>query len=453
MFRERVKSFHFVGIGGIGMSGIAQILLEMGYEVSGSDLRENKNTQILRKKGAKVFIGHREENIGDAQVLVYSSAVSEDNPEIKKAKELGIPIIPRGEMLAELFRLGEGIAVCGSHGKTTTTSMIAHAFHWADYDPTVLIGGILQSLGSNAKLGKDKLIISEADESDGSFLKLLPTVAVITNIDKEHIGFYKDLEDIKAAFLRFADAVPFYGFVVINIDDKGGRYVAERTHRKTLTYAIERQADLRARNLKLLEGRYAFEVYYKEKLLGDVHLGVPGRHNVYNALACIGVCLEAGIDFLKIKKALESFRNAERRLELKGYIRERVPIYDDYGHHPTEIRAVLRAVREMYPDRKVLLVFQPHRYSRVYHLFDEFVSALKEADVCLLTDIYPAGEKNIYGVKAEELSQKANCIFCPTKENLFETLEGIVEDHMVLLFMGAGSISKWCEEFITFKRV
>ncbi|MFN3598647.1 MAG: UDP-N-acetylmuramate--L-alanine ligase [Aquificaceae bacterium] len=453
MFRERVKNFHFVGIGGIGMSGIAQILLEMGYEVSGSDLRENKNTEILRKKGAKVFIGHKEENVGNVQVLVYSSAVSEDNPEIKKAKELGIPIIPRGEMLAELFRLGEGIAVCGSHGKTTTTSMISHTFHWAGYDPTVLIGGILQSLGSNAKFGKDKLIISEADESDGSFLKLLPTVSVITNIDREHIGFYKDLEEIKTAFLRFADAVPFYGFVVINIDDEGGRYVAERTHRKTLTYAIERQADLRARNLKLLEGRYAFEVYYKEKPLGDIHLGVPGRHNVYNALACIGVCLEAGIDFSNIKKALESFRNAERRLELKGYIRERVPVYDDYGHHPTEIKAVLKAVKEMYPERKVLLIFQPHRYSRVYHLFDEFVSALKEADICLLTDVYPAGEENTYGVRAQELSQRANCTFCPTKEDLFEILENTVEEDMVLLFMGAGNISKWCEEFITFKRV
>ena len=360
MFRERVRSFHFVGIGGIGMSGIAQILLDMGYEVSGSDIKENKNIELLRKKGAKVFIGHKEENVMCAQVLVYSSAVSEDNPEVRKAKELGIPVIPRGEMLAELFRLGEGIAVCGSHGKTTTTSMIAHTFHWAGYDPTVLIGGVLQSLGSNAKLGKDKLIISEADESDGSFLKLLPTVAVITNIDKEHIGFYRDLEDIKEAFLKFANAVPFYGFVVLNMDDSSCREIAQRTHRRVIGYGIERGTNVVAKNLRLLEGRYIFEVWHEGKALGEVHLGVPGRHNVYNALACIGVCLEANIDFKSIKEALESFKNAERRLELKGYFKS-IPVYDDYGHHPTEIRAVLKAIKEMYPDKKILLVFQPQR--------------------------------------------------------------------------------------------
>ncbi|MFN7064686.1 MAG: UDP-N-acetylmuramate--L-alanine ligase [Aquificaceae bacterium] len=453
MFRERVKSFHFVGIGGIGMSGIAQILLEMGYDVSGSDIRENKNTELLKKKGARVFIGHREENLGKAQVLVYSSAVQEDNPEVKRAKDLGIPLIPRGEMLAELFRLGEGIAVCGSHGKTTTTSMIAHTFYLAGYDPTVLIGGILQSLGSNAKLGKDKLIISEADESDGSFLKLFPTVAVITNIDREHIGFYKDLEDIKKAFLNFANAVPFYGFVVLNMDDESCRYVAEGTHRRIVDYAIEKKASLRAKGLRLLEGRYTFEVFYRGENLGRIHLGVPGKHNVYNALACIGVCLEAGIAFDKIRKALESFRNAERRLELKGYFRERDPVYDDYGHHPTEIRAVLMALREMYPNKRIILAFQPHRYSRTYYLFEDFVSALRLADLCLLTDIYPASEENIYGVRAEELAQRSNSLFCPTREDLFEALEEVTKEDVVILFMGAGSISKWCEEFLALKRV
>ncbi len=452
MFRERVRSFHFVGIGGIGMSGIAQILLDMGYEVSGSDIRENKNIELLRKKGAKVFIGHKEENVMCAQVLVYSSAVSEDNPEVRKAKELGIPVIPRGEMLAELFRLGEGIAVCGSHGKTTTTSMIAHVFHWAGYDPTVLIGGVLQSLGSNAKLGKDKLIISEADESDGSFLKLLPTVAVITNIDKEHIGFYRDLEDIKEAFLKFANAVPFYGFVVLNMDDPSCREIAQRTHRRVIGYGIERETNVAAKSLRLLDGRYIFEVWHEGKSLGEVHLGVPGRHNVYNALACIGVCLEANIDFKSIKGALESFKNAERRLELKGYFKG-IPVYDDYGHHPTEIRAVLKAIKEMYPDKNILLVFQPHRYSRTYHLFEDFVDVLREADQCLLTDIYPAGEENIYDIKAEDLAQKAGCAYLPTKEELFEAIEEIASEDKVVLFMGAGSISKWCEEFLALKRV
>ncbi|MEN3027753.1 MAG: UDP-N-acetylmuramate--L-alanine ligase [Aquificaceae bacterium] len=451
MFREKVKSFHFVGIGGIGMSGIAQILLEMGYEVSGSDLRENKNTELLKRRGAKIFLGHREENLGRAQVVVYSSAVSEENPELKRAKALGIPVIPRGEMLAELFRLDEGIAVCGSHGKTTTTSMIAHTFHMAGYDPTVLIGGVLQSLGSNAKLGKDKLIISEADESDGSFLKLLPTVAVITNIDREHLGFYKDLQDIREAFLKFADAVPFYGLVVLNRDDQSCRWIEERTHRRVMSYGIDREASLRATNLRLLEGRYLFELWQEGERLGEVYLGVPGRHNVYNALACTCVCLEAGIDFETIRESLHSFRNAERRLEFKGYFGD-VPVYDDYGHHPTEIRAVLSTVREMYPERKVVLAFQPHRYSRTHYLFEDFLQVLREADLCLLTEVYPAGEENSYGVKVEELAKGAGCIFCPTKEELFEKVEEYACEGKVLLFMGAGSISRWCEEFLSLKR-
>ncbi len=451
MFRERVRSFHFVGIGGIGMSGIAQILLEMGYEVSGSDIRENKNTELLRKKGAKVYIGHSEKNLENAQVVVYSSAVSEDNPEIKKAKFLGIPVIPRGEMLAELFRLGEGIAVCGSHGKTTTTSMIAHAFHEAGYDPTVLIGGVLQRFGSNAKLGKDKLIISEADESDGSFLKLLPTVAVITNIDKEHIGFYRDIEDIKQAFLRFANSVPFYGFVVLNADEENCGWVIQRTHRRVITFGLKEDANYTARRLRLSEGRYTFEVWHDGEELGEVHLGVPGKHNVYNALACISVCHSAGLSFEYVKKSLESFKNAERRLELKGYLHG-APVYDDYGHHPTEIMAVLNAVKDMHPEKRILLVFQPHRYSRTYHLFQDFAQVLKRADLCLITNIYPAGEENIYGVSVEDLALRSNALYCPTKEDLFEVLEEKVSEEYVVLFMGAGSISRWCEEFLSLKR-
>ncbi|RMH02750.1 MAG: UDP-N-acetylmuramate--L-alanine ligase [Aquificota bacterium] len=449
MFREKIKKFHFVGIGGVGMSGIAQLLLEMGYEVSGSDLREDKRLQRLRQMGAKVFVGHCEENLAeDVQVVVYSSAVPQDNPELLKAKRLGIPVIPRGEMLAELFRMGEGIAVCGSHGKTTTTSMIAHAFHGAGFDPTVLIGGVLQSIGSNAKLGKDRLLISEADESDGSFLRLFPTVAVITNIDKEHLGFYKDLEEIRSAFLEFANLVPFYGFVVINHDDPNCRWVAEKTHKKVVRFGLEEGADIRAKNLSLEEGRYAFDVYMKERKLGRVHLGVPGKHNVYNALACISVCLYSGIDFEKVALSLSTFKNAERRLELKGYLGS-VPVYDDYGHHPTEIKAVLDTLREVYPNRRLVLAFQPHRYSRTYYLFEEFAQVLKHSDLCLLTDIYPASEENIYGVSSQELAQRAGCLFCPTKEELFSALEENLSEGDVLLFMGAGSISKWCEEFMS----
>ncbi len=447
MFREKIKRFHFVGIGGIGMSGIAQVLLEMGYEVSGSDMRESKNTELLRKKGARVFIGHRAENVNSVDVVIYSSAVSESNPEIVQAKKMGIPVIPRGDMLAELFRLKEGIAVCGSHGKTTTTSMIAHMVHEAGYDPTVIIGGVLQKFGSNARLGKDQLIISEADESDGSFLKLLPTVAVITNIDREHLGYYKDLDEIKSAFLRFANSVPFYGFCVMNADDENSREVMKSVKAPLITFGIEREAHLMARNLSLEGGCYSFDLFYEGKPLTRIHMSVAGRHNVYNALAGIAVCLRMGISVSNIKKALESFKNAERRLEFKGYFKG-AAVYDDYGHHPTEIRAVIKALREMYLQRRIVLVFQPHRYSRTYYLFKDFVEVLKEADVCLLTDIYSAGEENFYGVSAQDLAKAAGCAFFENKEELFDAIEKKVKDADVILFMGAGSISRWCEEFL-----
>ncbi len=448
MFRERIKRFHFVGIGGIGMSGIAQVLLDMGYRVSGSDIRENKNTELLRRKGAQVFIGHKEENIGDAQVVVYSSAVGEDNPEIRRAKERGIPVIPRGEMLAELFRLKEGIAICGSHGKTTTTSMISHITHEAGMDPTVIIGGILQRFGSNAKLGKDDLIVSEADESDGSFLKLLPTVAVITNIDREHLGFYKDLEDIKSAFLEFANSVPFYGFCVINADDPNCKDILPRIKKKVLTFGIQERVELQAKNLRLVDGRYLFDVYLKGERLGSIHLGVPGRHNVYNALAASLVCLNMGISFQTISQALASFKNAERRLEFKGYFKG-APVYDDYGHHPTEMRAVLDSLREMYPQKRVVLVFQPHRYSRSFYLYEDFVNVLRLADLCLVTDIYSAGERNSHGVSAKSLAEDSGSLYTPHKEDVFEALEREIRDGDVILFMGAGSISKWCEELVS----
>jgi len=446
MFREKIKNLHFVGIGGIGMSGIAQVLLQMGYKVSGSDLRENKNTQLLRSMGAKIFIGHREENVGDGQVVVYSSAVPEDNPEIQEAKRRGIPVISRGEMLAELFRLKEGIAVCGSHGKTTTTSMVAHVMYEGGLDPTVVVGGILKSLGSNAKLGKDNLIVSEADESDGSFLKLRPTVSVITNIDKEHLGFYKDIEEIKQAFLEFANSVPFYGFCAMNVDDSNSMELIPKVSKKVITYGIHQPAQVRAKNLSQEWGHYTFEVLWKDKPIGKVKLGVPGKHNVYNALACISVCLEMDIKPRIIFDTLAHFKNAERRLEFKGEFNGCI-VYDDYGHHPTEIRVVLDSLRELYPGKKTFLVFQPHRYSRTYHLFDEFVKVLKLADVCIVTDIYPAGEENVFGVSSKTLAEKAQCKYISEKEEVFSWLEEHAKD-CVLLFMGAGSIGKWSEEFL-----
>jgi len=446
MFRERIKKFHFVGIGGIGMSGIAQILLQMGYEVSGSDIKENKNVDLLRKKGAKIFIGHKAENVENTDVVIYSSAISEDNPEIVQAKRMGLAVISRGEMLAELFRLKEGIAVCGSHGKTTTTSMIAHVVHDAGYDPTVIIGGVLQKFGSNARLGKDNLIISEADESDGSFLKLIPTVAVITNIDKEHLGYYKDIQDIKSAFLRFANSIPFYGFCVMNADDENSREIMKKVKGPLITFGIERNADVMAKNLSLHTGCYSFDLFYREEPMGRIQMSVAGKHNVYNALACIAVSLQMNISVDIINRALQSFKNAERRLELKGYFNGS-PVYDDYGHHPTEILAVIRAIREMYPHRRLLLIFQPHRYSRTYYLFEEFVKVLKSADVCFLTEIYSAGEENSYGVSGMDLAKAVGCKFFEDKEELFSAIRDATKDTDVVLFMGAGSISKWCEEF------
>ncbi|WP_457600639.1 UDP-N-acetylmuramate--L-alanine ligase [Hydrogenivirga sp.] len=448
MLREKVKRFHFVGIGGIGMSGIAQILLEMNYEVSGSDIKENRNTELLSRMGAKIYIGHSEDNVKEyVQVVVYSSAVKEDNPEIRRAKELGIPVIPRGEMLAELFKLKEGIAVSGSHGKTTTTSMIAHILEEAGFDPTVIIGGILQRLGSNAKLGRGDLLVSEADESDGSFLKLSPAVSVITNIDREHLDFYEGLEDIVGAFAKFADSVPFYGFCIANADDPNVIRAVSASSKKVVTFGIVAEADVRATDLEIESGRYAFGVVNRGKKLGRVHLGIGGRHNVYNALAAVALSLELDIPFRTIKEALESFRNADRRMELKGFVGS-VPVYDDYGHHPTELRAVLSAVREMHPDKRLVLAFQPHRYSRTYHLFKEFAEVLKEPDLCLLADIFPASEENVYNVSARKLAEASGALYTPDKENLFNRLKEILREGDVLLFMGAGSISRWCEEFL-----
>lgn len=448
MLRERIKRIHFVGIGGIGMSGLAQVLLEMGYRITGSDIREGENVRNLRKKGIEVFIGHAEENVPeDVQVVVYSSAIKEDNPEIRRAKELGIPVVSRGEMLAELFKLKEGIAVCGSHGKTTTTSMIAHILEEAGYDPTVIIGGILKRLGSNAKLGKGDLLVSEADESDGSFLKLSPAIAVITNIDREHLDYYRSLEDIRDAFSRFADSVPFYGFCVANGDDPLVKEALKGFSKKLTLYSMKGEAHVRGNFLGIEDGRYVFEIEYLGRNLGKVRLSIPGRHNLYNALASASVAFELGIPFEIVKRSLEEFRNANRRMELKGYIGD-VPVYDDYGHHPTEIRAVLSTLRELFPDRRIVLAFQPHRFSRTYHLFGDFVKVLREPDVTLLTDIYPAGEENLHKVSARKLAQEAGAVFCPKKEDLFEALTDKLKAGDVLIFMGAGSIGRWCEEFL-----
>ncbi|NPB06497.1 MAG: UDP-N-acetylmuramate--L-alanine ligase [Aquificae bacterium] len=448
MLRERVKRVHFVGIGGIGMSGLAQILLEMGYRVTGSDLKESKTVELLRKKGVRVFIGHRPEHVRDAQVVVYSSAVKPDNPEIVEAKRLNLPVVPRGEMLAELFKLKEGIAVSGSHGKTTTTSMIAEVLINAGLEPTVLVGGRLKRLGTNAKLGQGELLVSEADESDGSFLKLSPAVAVVTNVDREHLDFYESFEAIKKAFESFVNAVPFYGFAVLNADDEALREIRSRTHERVITFGLSKDVHARAEELKLENGRYAFNLVWKGRPLGRVKLGIAGRHNVYNALAAAAVCLELGVPFTTIKRSLEEFKNAERRLDFKGYYGS-APVYDDYGHHPTEIKAVLSSLKELYPDRELVVLFQPHRYSRTHYLFDEFVRVLKGVPHLIVTDVYPAGERNLWGVSAERLAREAGAYYAPTKEEALKLVKKLARKDRVVLFLGAGSVSRWCEELLS----
>jgi UDP-N-acetylmuramate--alanine ligase len=453
MIRERVRKVHFVGIGGIGMSGIARDLLEMGYRITGSDIKENTNTSLLRKLGARIFIGHSPGNVeGDVDVVVYSSAIGGDNPELLRAKELGIPVIPRGEMLAELFRLKEGIAISGSHGKTTTTSMVASILETAGFDPTVIIGGKLKRVGGNAKLGSGDLLVSEADESDGSFLKLSPIVAVVTNIDREHLDHYGSYDRLLDSFREFVDSVPFYGFSVVNSDDPGVKEIIKGSGRRVVTCSVEGEGEVVATSLRLVEGRYSFKLIHEGKELGSVHLGISGKHNVYNALLACGVALKLDIDFSLIKSALENFKNAERRMDFKGFFNG-APVYDDYGHHPTEIRSVISALREMYPGRKIVLVFQPHRYSRTHLLFKEFSEVLPLADRTFLLEIFPAGEVNTYGVRASELARESGATFVEDPSKLHDLLVKMVDSEAVLLFMGAGDIAKICEKLIyTFVR-
>ncbi|WP_051524395.1 UDP-N-acetylmuramate--L-alanine ligase [Sulfurihydrogenibium subterraneum] len=423
------------------MNGIAELLLNQGYTISGSDLKESYTTQRLRELGAKVYIGHSEENVKDVDVVVYSSAVKSDNPELKKAKELGIPTIPRGEMLAELMRFKYGIAIAGSHGKTTTTSMVGTVLGKTGFDPTVVIGGKLEAYGSNAKLGRGEFLVAESDESDGSFLKLTPTIVSINNIDLEHLGFYKDLEDIKNAFVEFANKVPFYGSVVVNIDDENVKSIIPRIERKVIKFGLSEDAEIRGYDLRLIKGRYKFKV----NDFGEIHLSIPGIHNVYNALATIAICNELGVPFCVIKESLENFKNAKRRFEIK-YSNE-ILVIDDYAHHPTEIKATLSAARDMYGQNRIVSVFQPHRYSRVHSLFEEFVESFDIPDIVIITDIYSAGESPIEGVSGEILADKIrerrdNVFYVKDINEAESLLKSILKNGDVVLTMGAGNITQ-----------
>jgi len=395
---------HFVGIGGIGMSGIAEILLSNNYKVSGSDIKLSDITSNLKRLGCNIYKGHSRKNIDGADVIVISSAISSDNPEVEAACQVSIPVIPRAEMLAEIMRLKYSIAVAGAHGKTSTTSIIASVLDKGGLDPTVIIGGRLKSIGSNAFWGKGKFVVAEADESDGSFLKISPTIAVVTNIDKEHLDYYKDINSIKEVFLHFIHRIPFYGLAVLCLDNLAIQDLIPKIKKRFTTYGVNAQADFNAKNIEFGKLKSSFNVYHHEKLLGKVVLNLPGIHNVNNSLASIAVGIELGVTFDMIKSALENIEGVQRRFEVKGKICG-MPVVDDYGHHPTEIMTTLQTVRENWPDRRMVVVFQPHRYTRTKALFDDFTRAFYQSDCLFVLPVYHAGEKKIKNIDSISLCE------------------------------------------------
>ncbi len=451
MFKN-IRKVHFVGIGGIGMSGIAEILLSQGFEISGSDRALSDITQRLQSLGVKIFEGHSAENLADVDVLVYSSAVTLDNPEVMAASEKKIPIIKRSEMLAECMRMQYGIGIAGTHGKTTTTSMVGLVLTDGGIDPTIIVGGKLSSLGgTNARLGKGEFIVVEADEFDRTFLKLTPTIAAITTLEKEHLDTYKDLDDIKAAFVEFANKVPFYGFVVLCLDEPALQDIVPLINKKIISYGLTPQADVRAIDITHDEYKSSFTVSYCGKNLGKINLNIPGVHNVKNAMVAVLIATELGIEFSKIQKALESFTGVQRRFETK-YDKD-ILVIDDYAHHPTEVNATLSAVRSGW-DRRLVAVFQPHLYSRTKDFAGEFGRAFLDSDVFICTDVYPARETPIEGVSGELITSSAkkfghkNVIYSPDKEKLPELLKSVVKPGDIVVTMGAGDVWKYGEKFV-----
>ncbi len=444
---QKTYHIHFVGIGGIGMSGIAELLLNLGYQVSGSDDISSDITENLKKLGGVIYKGHAAAQVQSADVVVISSAISAENPEVVAARKASIPVIPRAEMLAELMRLKYSVAVAGAHGKTTTTSIVASVLDKGGLDPTVVIGGRLKSIGTNAVLGKGDFIVAEADESDGSFLKYSPAIAVITNIDREHLDFYRDMDHIKSVFLNFIDRIPFYGLAVLCLDNEPVQDLIPDIQKRFTTYGMSPQSDYRADNVVFQGMKTRFTLDYRGNRLGDILLNLPGIHNVYNASASVAVGLELGIPFEKIQNALETLQGVQRRLEIKGDAGG-VTVVDDYGHHPTEIRSTLEALRVCWPERRKVVVFQPHRYSRTRALFDDFTRAFYQSDVLAVLPIYPAGEKPIEGVSALELSERIrvrghrNVIYIENRLTAAEHLCGILKSGDILLTLGAGDVWK-----------
>ena len=444
---KRYRHIHFVGIGGAGMSGIAELLVNLGYTVSGSDQRRSDTIERLERLGAKVFIGHDAAHLEGVHVLVYSSAVDRDNVEVAAARQHQIPVIRRAEMLAELMRLKYGIAVAGTHGKTTTTSMVGSVLAEGRLDPTIVVGGRVLSLGANVRLGQGDYLVAEADESDGSFLKLAPTVAVVTTVDAEHLDHYRTLDAIRDAFVAFLNKVPFYGAAIVCLDQPNIQLLLPRVETRVITYGLESGADLVARRLTLEGITSRFEVVHRGTVLGECRLRVPGHHNVANALAAIAVGLDLDIPFATIQKALAEFAGVQRRFQIRGKVAG-VMVVDDYGHHPAEIRATLAAAKAGF-DGRVVTVFQPHRYTRTLHLRDEFVTAFNQADVLVVMDIYAAGEAPIAGVDAADLAERIRAhghrnvtYFGGDRARLLDFLCEITRPGDLVLTMGAGDVGR-----------
>ncbi len=449
--RHRVRHVHFVGIGGVGMCGLAEILHVSGYSVSGSDLRESAITERLEGLGVRLSIGHEAAAVREADVVVYSSAIRATNPELVAAHGRGIPVIPRAEMLAELMRMKYGVAIAGSHGKTTTTSLVGAVLEAGELDPTTIVGGMVKSLGANSQLGAGDVLVAEADESDGSFLRLAPTVVVITNVDREHLEHYGSYEALERSFVAFANRVPFYGVSVLCLDDPGVQRLLPEITRRTTTYGLSAQADVGAERI-VPEGLLTrFRPRARGESLPELRLAMPGEHNVTNALAAIAVGLEFEVPFERIKSALEEFRGIGRRFEVLGE-RDRVLVIDDYAHHPAEIRATLAAARQGL-GRRLVAVFQPHRYTRTRDLFDDLARAFHDADQLLLTDIYAAGEEKLAGVSASALAEASRDFghqgvrYVSEKEELLPALREVIEPGDAVIFMGAGDIGRIAHVF------
>jgi len=449
---QRHQRIHFVGIGGIGMSGIAELLVNLGHKVTGSDLKESATTRRLAGLGAGVHIGHDADNVKGADVVVISSAVKEDNPEVQAAREWLIPVIPRAEMLAELMRLKYGVAVAGAHGKTTGTSMVAQLMAAGGLDPTVVVGGKLGALGANAWLGKGDFLVAEADESDGSFNRLSPVVVMVTNVDKEHMDHYGSDEALDDAFVEFMNKVPFYGAAVICLDDARLAGLIPRVRKRTITYGLASQADYQARDLVASGLESSFTLYVRGESVGRVTLPLPGRHNVQNALGAIAVAREVGVDLAKAMGACPGLAGVKRRFEEKGRGASGVLIMDDYAHHPTEIRATLEAARAAWPENRLVVCFQPHRYSRTRLLFEEFATAFYGADELLVLDIYAASERPDPEVSAEKLAEAIRAHghraveHVGTAQAALARLKRLLKPGDVLFTMGAGDVWRVGEE-------